>query len=254
MNDFSRTYGSAPSMDMSVDAGLRSFMLGVYNKMGLGLVVSAALAFVTTSVPAVTELLYNAVDYRGADGDVVTVYTRTGLGTIIGFLPLVAIFGSMFMMKNPSKSGANLLYWFVVVTIGAGLGVWGLNYTGQSVAQVFMITAASFAGLSLWGYTTKRDLSGFGSFLIMGVIGLIIAMVVNMFLQSSVMMLAISVLGVGIFAGLTAYDTQRLKVTYHELGGDEAAKSVATSFGALSLYINFINMFQFLMMLLGSRE
>lgn len=238
-------------MDMSVDAGLRSFMLGVYNKMGLGLVVSAALAFVTTSVPAVTGLLY--VPYLAPDGSVVG-YGRTGLGTIIGFLPLVAIFGSMFMMKNPSKSGANLLYWFVVVTIGAGLGVWGLNYTGQSVAQVFMITAASFAGLSLWGYTTKRDLSGFGSFLIMGVIGLVIAMVVNMFLQSSVMMLAISVLGVGIFAGLTAYDTQRLKVTYHELGGDEAAKSVATSFGALSLYINFINMFQFLMMLLGSRE
>lgn len=254
MNDFSRPYGAAPSMDMSVDAGLRSFMLGVYNKMGLGLAVSGLLAFAVASIEPVRALFFVQQFGQLPSGEIVSYYSRTMLGMIVAFSPLGAILLSMFMMRNPSKSGANLLYWFVVATMGAGLAIWGLNYTGQSVAQVFFITAAAFGGMSLWGYTTKKDLSGFGSFLIMGVIGLIIAMVVNFFLGSSLLMMGISVLGVLIFAGLTAYDTQRLKVTYYQLQGDSTAMSVATSFGALSLYINFINMFQFLMMLLGSRE
>lgn len=250
MNDYSRAYSGAPAMDMSVDAGLRGFMLGVYNKMGLGLVLSAVLAFVTTSVPAVTNLLYQPVMYSNGEVGV----GRTLLGTIIAFSPLVILLGSGFFMRNPSKAGANLLYWGVVTLIGAGLGIWGLLYTGQSVAQVFLITAAAFSGVSLYGYTTKRDLSGWGSFLIMAVIGLVIAMVVNFFLGSGLLMMLISVAGVLIFAGLTAYDTQNLKVMYYQIGGNETAKSVATSFGALNLYLNFINMFQFLMILLGNRE
>ncbi|MDF1767748.1 Bax inhibitor-1/YccA family protein [Maricaulis sp.] len=251
MNDFSRTYSGAGSLDMSVDAGLRKFMLGVYNKMGLGLLLSAVLAYVTTSVPAVTDILFVL---RGYDQGGNAVYGRTLLGTIIAFSPLILLLGSGFIMRSPSKSGANLLYWAVVALIGAGLGIWGLNYTGESVARVFVITAVAFGGMSLFGYTTKRNMTGMGSFLIMGVIGLVVAMVVNIFIGSSLLMMGISILGVLIFAGLTAYDTQRLKLTYYQMQGDGAAMSVATSFGALNLYLNFINMFQFLMMLFGSRD
>ena len=129
-----------------------------------------------------------------------------------------------------------------------------LVYTGASVVQTFLITAAAFGALSLFGYTTKKDLTGFGSFLIMGVIGLIIASVVNIFLQNSMMQLIISVLGVLIFAGLTAYDTQRLKMTYYALGGDQNAMGVATGFGALSLFINFVNLFQFLLAFMGGNR
>ncbi len=138
--------------------------------------------------------------------------------------------------------------------MGASLGVLALVYTGASLATTFLVTAAAFGGLSLFGYATKRDLTGFGSFLIVGLIGLIIAMVVNIFLQNSMMAFIINVLGVFIFAGLIAYDTQRLKMTYYQLGGDQAAMGVATNYGALSLYINFINLFQFLLAIFGSRR
>ena len=127
-------------------------------------------------------------------------------------------------------------------------------YTNESIASTFFVTAAAFGGLSLFGYTTKKDLSGLGSFLIMGVIGLVIAMVVNMFLQSGMMALIISAVGVLIFSGLIAFDTQRLKMTYYSLGGDQAAMGVATGFGALSLFLNFVNLFQFLLMFLGGNR
>ena len=247
MSDFRNGYTTAPATaDMSVDAGLRSFMLGVYNKLALGLVVAGALAYVTGNVPAVQQLLFAA----GPDGRV----GLTMLGMIVQFSPLVLLFGSMFFMKNPTAGGVNLLYWAVVATIGAGMGILFLRYTNESIASTFFVTAAAFGGLSLFGYTTKKDLSGLGSFLIMGVIGLVIAMVVNMFLQSSMMALIISAIGVLIFSGLIAYDTQRLKMTYYALGGDKNAMGVATGFGALSLFINFINLFQFLLAFMGSRE
>src|SRR5690606_14831548 len=158
---------------MAVDAGLRAFMLGVYNKLAIGLVVAGALAYLTGNVPAVGQYLFALT----ADGRIGV----TPLGMIVQFSPLVMLFGSMFFMKNPSPGMVNLLYWAVVATIGAGLGVVFLRYTGESVASTFFVTAAAFGALSLWGYTTKKDMSGWGSFLIMGVIGLIIAMVVNMF-------------------------------------------------------------------------
>ena len=142
----------------------------------------------------------------------------------------------------------------VFFVTGAGLGVWGLVYTGTSLFLTFLITAAAFGGLSLFGYTTKKDLTGFGSFLIMGVVGLLIASVVNMFLHMAALAFIVNILGVLIFAGLVAYDTQRLKMTYYQLGGDQQAMSVATNYGALSLYINFINLFQFLLSMLGSRR
>jgi len=248
MSDFNNGYARPlpQSADMSVDAGLRAFMLGVYNKLALGLVLAGALAYVTGTVPAVQQLLFSVT----ADGRI----GLTMLGMIVQFSPLVLLFGSMFFMKNPTAGGVNLLYWAVVASIGAGLGIVFLRYTGTSVASTFFVTAAAFGALSLFGYTTKKNLTGLGSFLIMGVIGLIIAMVVNMFLQSSMMALIISAIGVLIFSGLIAYDTQRLKMTYYALGGDKAAMGVATGFGALSLFINFINLFQFLLMFMGGNR
>jgi FtsH-binding integral membrane protein len=248
MSDFNNGYARPlpQSADMSVDAGLRAFMLGVYNKLALGLVLAGALAYVTGTVPAVQQLLFSVT----ADGRI----GLTMLGMIVQFSPLVLLFGSMFFMKNPTAGGVNLLYWAVVASIGAGLGIVFLRYTGESVASTFFVTAAAFGALSLFGYTTKKNLTGLGSFLIMGVIGLVIAMVVNMFLQSSMMALIISGLGVLIFSGLIAYDTQRLKMTYYALGGDKAAMGVATGFGALSLFINFINLFQFLLMFMGGNR
>ncbi len=251
MSDFRNSHSIPATADMSVDAGLRSFMLGVYNKVALGLLVSAALAYVTSSVPAVRELLFQTALFP--DG-VTRLTGYTMLGMIVAFSPLVLLLGSNFVMKNPTAASAGGLYWLIVALIGASMGTVVLMYTGTSVVQTFLVTAAAFGGLSLFGYTTKKDLTGIGSFLIMGVIGLVIAMVVNMFLQSQMMQLIISAIGVLIFAGLTAYDTQRLKMTYYALGGDRNAMGVATSYGALSLYINFINMFQFLLMLFGGRR
>lgn len=249
MSDFNNGYARPlpQTADMSVDAGLRSFMLGVYNKLALGLVVAGVLAYITGNVPAVQQLLFAV----GPDGRI----GLTLLGMIVQFSPLVMLFGSMFFMKNPTARGVNMLYWAVVSTIGAGLGILFLRYTGESLATTFFVTAAAFGGLSLVGYTTKKDLSGMGTFLIMGVIGLVIASIVNMFLGSGTLYLIISALGVLIFAGLIAYDTQRLKMTYYALGGDQNAMGVATGFGALSLFINFINLFQFLLAFMGgSRE
>jgi len=246
MSDFNNYSRPMPTTaDMSVDAGLRAFMLGVYNKLALGLVVAGALAYVTGNVPAVTQLLW----VQTPQG-----YAITLLGMVVQFLPLVLLFGSMFFMKNPTAGGVNLLYWAVVASIGASLGFVFLRYTGASVASTFFVTAAAFGALSLFGYTTKKDLSGLGTFLIMGVIGLVIASLVNMFLQSGPLHLIISGLGVLIFSGLIAYDTQRLKMTYYALGGNQAALGVATGFGALSLFINFVNLFQFLLSFMGSRE
>lgn len=246
MSDFRNGYSIPQTADMSVDAGLRSFMLGVYNKLALGLVVAGVLAYVTGNVPAVQQLLFSV----SADGRV----GLTMLGMVVQFAPLVLLFGSMFFMKNPTAGGVNMLYWAVVATIGAGMGLLFLRYTGGSIASTFFVTAAAFGGLSLFGYTTKKNLTGMGSFLIMGVIGLVIASIVNMFLGSGTLYLIISGLGVLIFSGLIAYDTQRLKMTYYDLGGDQAAMGVATGFGALSLFINFVNLFQFLLAFMGNRE
>lgn len=250
MSDFNRGYARsipADRADMSVDAGLRSFMLGVYNKVALGLVVSAGLAFLTGQYAPVRDLMYRVT----ADGRLAGM---TLLGMIVAFAPLAVILFGAFALRNATPRTSGILYWTIVSLIGAGLGVLTLVYTGASIASTFLITAAAFGGLSLFGYTTKKDLTGFGSFLIVGLIGLIIAMVVNMFLQSSMMHFLISALGVFIFAGLIAYDTQRLKMQYYQLGGDQAAMGVATNYGALSLYINFINLFQFLLQFFGDRR
>ncbi len=201
---------SGAEMDMSVDAGLRKFMLGVFNKMALGLALTGILAFVVGSNEALTRTLLSPP-----------------LGYVIMFGPLAILLGSAFLMKRPSPMGANIVYWSVATLIGLSMG--GLVYAyGRidggmlMVAKAFLTTSIAFGGLSMWGYTTKKDLSGWGTFLIMGVIGLIVAMVLNMFIASSLLGFAISAIGLLLFAGLTAYDTQRLKFQYYELGGELA--------------------------------
>ena len=250
MSDYDRGLprsNRAGTADMAVDAGLRAFMLGIYNKMALGLLLSAALAYATVSVPAVRDLLYVTTATGG-------LKSLTLLGTILRFAPLLIILAAMFGMKNASPRTSGLLYWGIVATIGLSSGIWLLIYTGASVFMTFLITATAFGALSLVGYTTKKDLSGFGSFLIMGVWGLILASLVNIFLKLPAIYWIINAAGVLIFSGLTAYDTQRLKMTYYQLGGDKAAMGVATNYGALSLYLDFINLFQFLLSFLGGRR
>jgi len=245
MSDFDRGLARAPGAvapDMAVDAGLRAFMLGVYNKVGLGLVLSAALAWITGTYKPVSDLLFH-VDGNGRVG-------YTILGMVVAFAPLAVLLFQRFARRATPRSAA-ITYWVIVALIGASFGMLFQIYAGASIVQAFLVTAVAFGGLSLVGYTTKRDLAPMGAFLIMGLVGLIIAMLVSLFFHSAAMVFAINVIGVLIFAGLTAWDTQRLKLMYYQLGGDQAAMSVATSYGALSLYLDFINMFQFLLALMG---
>jgi FtsH-binding integral membrane protein len=250
MSDFNRgVWGqSAPAKaDMSVDAGLRSFMLGVYNKLALGLIVSAALAFITSAYAPARDLFYVVDSFGRLTG-------FTVLGMVLRFAPLAIILFGMFAMRNATPRSSGILYWAIVGTIGASLGVWAFIYSLDSIATTFLITATAFGGLSLVGYATKRDLTAMGSFLIMGVWGLLVASLVNMFLHLPGISLIISIVGVLLFSGLIAYDTQRLKMTYYQLGGDKTSMAVATNYGALSLYLDFINLFQFLMAIFGGRR
>jgi FtsH-binding integral membrane protein len=244
MSDYHSQTRSIPTgrADMAVDAGLRSFMLGIYNKMGLGLLLSGGLAWFVGTTPALMQAIFSGPQ-----------------AYLVMFGPLAILLISSFTMRNPSPVGANLVYWSVVTLIGVGMGALVAYYAripdGMTlVAKAFLVTAASFGALSLWGYTTKRDLTGFGTFLIMGLIGLVIASIVNMFIASSALSFAISVIGVLVFAGLTAFDTQRLKYMYYQLGGDQRAMAVGSTYGALSLYLNFVNLFQFILSLMSPRN
>jgi FtsH-binding integral membrane protein len=249
--------GAIPAKaDMSVDAGLRAFMLGVYNKLALGLLLAGALAYVTGNVPQVTELFYRTT----ADG---RFAGSTPLGLVVTFAPLAMLLISSFAMRNPTAGGANLLYWAVVATMGASLGYVFLLYAGASVYTAFFVTAASFAGLSLWGYTTKRDLGPWGSFLMMGLFGIIFSFLALMLVSwlapataasaGPAVMFVINVVSVLVFAGFIAYDTQWMKMTYYQVG-DAAGRSVLTSYAALRLFINFINLFLTLLRIFGNRR
>jgi len=177
----------------------------------------------------------------------------TLLGWIAVFAPLILVFVLGFGINRLSESTAKSLFWVYAALMGVSLSTVLFAYTGVSVARTFFVSAAAFAGLSLWGYTTKKDLSGFGTFLIMGLVGLLIAMLVNMFLRSSMMDLIVSAIGVLLFAGLTAYDTQKLKSLYFEVGGSEF-RGKAVVMGALTLYLDFINLFLFLLRFMGDRR
>ncbi len=219
------------------DAGLRSYMLKVYNYMASGVLLTGIIA-----------LLFANSGYAAQD------FTGGGiLPWVIILSPLAIVFAMSFGANRMSTATLQLLFWAFAGLMGLSMSTIFLVYTGTSIAQTFFATAAAFAGLSLYGYTTKKDLSGMGTFLIMGVVGLIVAMIINMFLQSGTMALVISAVGVLIFAGLTAYDTQRIKSMYAYVAGtDMMGKTVIM--GALSLYLDFVNMFQFLLSFMGSRD
>src|SRR5215213_2582383 len=241
--------------EAQVDQGLRTFMLGVYNNMILGLAISALVAL-GVNMLAVTSDPSMAVARMGGVG--LTEFGRILYGTplmwVVALAPLAFIFFFSFRMDRMSAAAARGTFFAFAAVMGASLSTLLIRYTGASVVQVFFITAASFGALSLYGYTASRSLSAMGSFLMMGLIGLLIVMLVNIFLQSPALQFAISALGVLIFAGLTAYDTQKLKemYIYGDYDGEAAAK--ASIFGALTLYLDFINMFQFLLALFGNRN
>ncbi len=248
MSDSNRgVWGQAPARaDMSVDAGLRAFMLGVYNKMALGLALSAALAWVTSHTPVVQYLFV-----RDELGRVV----ETPLGMGLMWAPLAVVLIGSFVARGVTVRNSGAYYWIVVSLLGAGLGVDALVYTASSIATAFLVTAVAFGGLSLVGYTTKRDLSGMGSFLIMGLWGMIALSLLNVFLlHAPGMQIVIEIVMLALFAGLTAFHTQSLKMTYYQVQGDAQGLAAATNFGALSLYLDFINMFQILLSLFGGRR
>lgn len=229
-----------------VDAGLRKYMLGIYNYMASGVLLTGVLALLTYSTPALQSLFYNITP----DGRL----GYTGLGLVVAFAPLALVFVLSFGINRLSASTAQALFWVYSALMGLSLSSIFFVYTGASIAKIFFMTAAMFGALSLWGYTTKKDLSGWGTFLFMGLIGIIIAMVVNIFLGSTMLDLVLSVAGVLIFAGLTAYDNQRLRYMYYEHAGHGEAVSKLMVMGALTLYLDFINMFLMLLRLFGNRE
>jgi FtsH-binding integral membrane protein len=223
------------------DAGLRAHMLSVYNYMVSGVLLTGLVALGMAMSGAVAML------FNPATG------SPSLLGWVVMLSPLALVFFLGFRVQKMSTGAAQGLFWTFAVLMGMSMSTIFLRYTGTSIATTFFATAAAFAGLSLYGYTTKRSLSGIGTFLVMGVVGLLVAMLLNLFFQSSALSLVISIAGVLIFAGLTAYDTQKIKETYDWVAGTEMAGKAAIM-GALTLYLDFINMFQFLLSFLGNRE
>ena len=254
--------GFGARTDVAVDEGLRAYMLRVYNYMAAGIALTGLVAYVmftyaVTSDPALAAssggriMALHRGMYLTPFGQLIYV---SPLKWVIMLAPLGFVFFLSWRIYKMSVGAAQIAFWVFAAAMGASLSSIFLVYTGQSITQVFFVTAAAFGALSLWGYTTKKDLSGWGSFLIMGVFGIIIASLVNIFLQSSALQFAISVIGVLVFAGLTAYDTQRIKDTYFEIAGDATATAKAAIMGALNLYLDFINMFVMLLQLFGNRE
>jgi len=241
--------GSART-DVVVDEGLRAYMLRVYNYMAGGVLLTGIVAYLTFSAAVVERV---GPGRRGLTEFGQLIYTSP-LKWVIMLAPLAFVFFLSFRVNKMSLGAAQMAFWAFAAVMGLSLSSIFLVFTGQSITQVFFVTAIAFGGLSLWGYTTKKDLSGWGSFLIMGVIGIIAAALVNLFLQSSALQFAISVIGVLVFAGLTAYDTQRIKDTYFEVMNDATLAGKAAIMGALSLYLDFINMFTMLLQLFGNRE
>ena len=229
--------------DAAIDEGLRAYMLKVYNLMALGLAITGLAAWGT-------------FNFAVSDGQLTAfgqlIYASAFRWVVI-LAPLAMVFFLSFRIHRMSVPAAQTTFWVYAGLVGMSLSTIFLVYTGTSIVRTFFITATAFGGLSLYGYTTKRDLSAMGSFLVMGLFGLIIAMIVNIFLGSTALQFAISVIGVLIFAGLTAYDTQQIKEMYYE-GDDEAVAGRKSIMGALRLYLDFINLFMFLLHFLGNRE
>jgi FtsH-binding integral membrane protein len=239
-------YGAtvARGADTAIDAGLRAHMLRVYNYMAVGLVLTGVAAFLT----------YSAAFNEVGGQLVLTSFGQTLFGSplmwVIIFAPLALVFFLSFRIGSMSVGAAQATFWVYAALLGVSLASIFAVYALSSIAQVFFITAATFGAVSLWGYTTKQDLTGFGSFLFMGLIGIVIASIVNLFLHSSGLGWAISIIGVLVFTGLTAYDTQKIKEMYY-VGDDGTVAGRKAIMGALSLYLDFINLFLMLLRLFG---
>ena len=228
--------GYGASQTAQTDAGLRAHMLGVFRNMGLGLIITGLVAAFVAGTPPVAAAIFG-----------------TPLKWVAMFAPLAFVFFFSFRIEKMTTAGARMAFWAFSAVMGVSLASVFLVFTGASVAQAFFSAAIMFLAMALWGYTTKRDLTKMGSFLIMGLIGILVASVINIFIGSSAMQMVVSILGVVIFTGLTAWDVQRIKSDYFVYAGHEMAAKMQVM-GALSLYLNFVNLFQMLLSLTGERE
>jgi FtsH-binding integral membrane protein len=239
------SYGQ--SQAATYDVGLRAYMLKIYNYMASALALTGITALVAANSPALLSALYKVTESGQIAG-------MTGLGWLVAFAPLGMVMWLSFGVNRMSTTMAQGVFWAFSAVMGLSLTSIFLMYTGESIARAFFITAGTFGAMSLYGYTTKRDLTGIGSFLIMGVWGLLIASIVNIFLGSSTVSFAVSALAVLIFTGLTAYDTQKLKHMYYEVAGNTQMMAKASIMGALNLYMDFINIFIHLLRFVGERR
>lgn len=229
------------------DEGLRNYMLRIYNFMAMGLAITGTFAFATLNFEPLASLMFNI----GPNGEFLGT---SGLGLLISFAPIgIAVYFFMGLGRM-SVNTAQTLFWIYAALMGMSLSYLGLLYTGQSLTKTFFICASVFGAMSLYGYTTKKDLSSFGSFLFMGLIGILIVSFVNIFLlRSPGVDFAISVIGIGVFMGLTAWDTQKLKMIYYSSGGGEFGQKMAI-LGAFNLYLDFINLFLYMLRFFGERK
>lgn len=230
---------------VQVDQGLRAYMLKVYNYMASGVLLTGIIALFTANSPVMLDLLFQMSGTQ--------IVGFTGLGWVALLSPFAFVIAMNFGLHKMKASTLQVLFWAFAGVMGLSLSSIFLVYTAFSITSIFFITAAAFASLSLWGYTTKKDISGWGSFLIMGLFGIIIAMIVNIFLASPAMQFIISIIGVLIFAGLTAYDTQKIKNMYYQYTDGTMVQKGAIM-GALKLYLDFINMMLFMLRLFGVRR
>ena len=265
MAEYQTIRTSTGARSAEIDAGLRAHMNKVYGTMCVGMLITALAAWAVSGLATASDPSSAVVQLQ--NGTLLTAFGQaiylSPLRWVIMFAPLAVLFlGLGAVMRRASAAGAQLFFFVFATLIGLSLSSIFIVYTSMSITQTILVTAIAFAGLSLYGYTTKRDLSGWGTFLMMGLIGLIVAMIVNLLLgaflgiSSPAFMFAISAVGVLIFAGLTAYDTQTIKSEYvaHAQYGDQEWLDKSAIHGALSMYLNFLNMFQFLLFFLGNQE
>lgn len=234
MIDYTKSFASRESRGF--DAGLRAYMLKIYNYMALALLVTGTFAYATLNFPPLNYLMYN-----------------TPFGMIVTFAPIAISLFFFMGMGTMSVNKAHTLFWVYAAVMGMSLSSLGLVYTGQSLAKTFFICSAVFGSMSLYGYTTKKDLTSVGSFLTMGLIALVVVSFINIFLKSSAVSFATSFIGVGIFMGITAWDTQKLKSMYFSSGGGQMGEKIAIV-GAFTLYLDFINLFLHMLRFLGDRK
>ena len=263
-NRYAQVAATRAGTGAAIDEGLRTYMLRVYNYMAAGVALTGIVALLLFSFATTTDLSLAAKAASGAPVAVAKgkmfltplgyALWATPLKWVIMFAPLALCLLIGFGANRFSAGTTQLLYWLFAALVGASMSVIFMVYTQTSIARIFFISAAMFASLSLFGYTTKRDLSGWGQFLFMGMIGVFLAVLVNIWLQSPALMFAVSVIGVLVFAGFTAYDTQQIKDGYNDVQGDGQALQKSAILGAFMLYTDFVNIFQFMLSLFGNRD